>query len=146
MLLKTDYYTISKFPMAGNIKQKGQSRIQIKETDEFVCLITTKRIDELAYPRKEVHLKCETSVKRLQEEATVKTRRYTEVQIFRILQEVDSGTPVIDAARKHGVSPATIHCWKARYDGMTLSELKRLKALKEENARLKRIVAKAGTG
>jgi len=71
----------------------------------------------------------------------VKTRRYTEVQVFRILQEVDSGTPVIDAARKHGVSPATIHRWKARYGGMTLSELKRLKALEEENARLKRIVA-----
>jgi len=71
----------------------------------------------------------------------VKTRRYTEVEVFRILQEVDSGTPVIDAARKHGVSPATIHRWKARYGGMTLSELKRLKALEEENARPKRIVA-----
>jgi putative transposase len=71
----------------------------------------------------------------------VKTKRYSEVQIFRILQEVDSGTPVVDAARKHGVSPATIHRWKARYGGMTLSELKRLKALEEENARLKRIVA-----
>jgi len=71
----------------------------------------------------------------------VKTRRYSETQVFRILQEVDSDTPVIDAARKHGVSPATIHRWKARYGGMTLSELKRLKALEEENARLKRIVA-----
>ncbi len=71
----------------------------------------------------------------------MKTRRYSEVQVFRILQEVDSGTPVVDAARKHGVSPATIHRWKARYGGMTLSELKRLKALEEENARLKRIVA-----
>ena len=71
----------------------------------------------------------------------MKTRRYSEVQVFRILQEVDSGTPVIDAARKHAVSPATIHRWQARYGGMTLSELRRLKALEEENARLKRIVA-----
>jgi len=71
----------------------------------------------------------------------VKTRRYSETQVFRILQEVDAGTPVVDAARKHGVSPATIHRWKVRYGGMTLSELKRLKALEEENARLKRIVA-----
>jgi len=71
----------------------------------------------------------------------VKTRRYSEAQVFRILQEVDSGTPVVDAARRHGVSPATIHRWKAKYRGMTLSELKRLKALEEENARLKRIVA-----
>ena len=71
----------------------------------------------------------------------MKTRRYSEAQVFRILQEVDSGTTVVDAARRHGVSPATIHRWKAKYGGMTLSELKRLKALEEENARLKRIVA-----
>jgi transposase-like protein len=48
--------------------------------------------------------------------------------VFRILQEVDSGVPVVDAARKHGVSPATIHRWKTKYSGMTPSELKRLKA------------------
>ena len=48
---------------------------------------------------------------------------------------------VVNATREHGVSPATIHRWKSRYGGMTPSELKRLKALEEENARLKRIVA-----
>jgi len=71
----------------------------------------------------------------------VKKRRYSEVQIFGILKEVESGMPVINAAREHGVSPATIHRWKSKYSGMTLSELRRLKALEEENARLKRIVA-----
>jgi len=71
----------------------------------------------------------------------MKTRRYSEVQIFRILQEVDAGSQVADVAREHGVSPATIHRWKSKYGGITLSELKRLKALEEENARLKRIVA-----
>ncbi len=71
----------------------------------------------------------------------MKTRRYSEVQIFRILQEVDAGSQVVDVAREHGVSPATIHRWKSKYSGMTLSELRRLKALEEENARLKRIVA-----
>ncbi len=71
----------------------------------------------------------------------MKTRRYSEVQIFRILQEVDAGSQVVDVAREHGVSPATIHRWKSKYGGITLSELKRLKALEEENARLKRIVA-----
>ncbi len=71
----------------------------------------------------------------------MKKRRYTEVQIFGILREVESGMPVINAAREHGVSPATIHRWKSKYSGMTLSELRRLKALEEENARLKRIVA-----
>ena len=71
----------------------------------------------------------------------MKTRRYTEAQVFRILQEVDAGAAVVDAARRHGVSPATIHRWKSRYEGMSLSELKRLKVLEEENSRLKRIVA-----
>ena len=71
----------------------------------------------------------------------MKTRRYSEAQVFRIPEEVESGMLVVNATRKHGVSPATIHRWKSRYGGMTLSELKRLKALEEENARLKRIVA-----
>ena len=71
----------------------------------------------------------------------MKKRRYSEVQIFGILKEVEVGMPVINAAREHGVSPATIHRWKSKYSGMTLSELRRLKALEEENARLKRIVA-----
>ena len=71
----------------------------------------------------------------------MKTRRYSEAQVVRILQEVDSGIPVVEAARRHGVSPATIHRWKGKYGGMTVSDLRRLKALEEENARLKRIVA-----
>ena len=71
----------------------------------------------------------------------MKTRRYSEAQVFRILKEVESGRPVVNAAREHGVSAATIHRWKSKYSGMTLSELKRLKALEEENARLKRIIA-----
>ena len=71
----------------------------------------------------------------------MKTRRCSEAQVFRILKEVESGVPVVNAAREHGVSPATIHRWKGKYGGMTLSELRRLKALEEENARLKRIVA-----
>ena len=71
----------------------------------------------------------------------MKAKRYSEAQIFRILKEVESGVLVVNVAREHGVSPATIHRWKSKYAGMSLSELKRLKALEEENARLKRIVA-----
>jgi putative transposase len=71
----------------------------------------------------------------------VKARRYSEAQIFRVLKEVEAGVPVVNAAREHEVSPATIHRWKSKYGGMTLSELKRLKTLEEENGRLKRIVA-----
>ena len=68
----------------------------------------------------------------------MKAKRYSEAQIFRILKEIESGVPLVNAAREHGVSPATIHRWKSKYAGMSLSELKRLKALEEENVRLKR--------
>ena len=71
----------------------------------------------------------------------MKTRRYSETQIVRILGQVEAGVPVVEVARQHGVSSATIHRWKGRYGGMTVPDLKRLKALEEENARLKRIVA-----
>ena len=71
----------------------------------------------------------------------MKTRRFSEAQVLKVLQEVDAGKPVVVAAREHGVSGATIHRWRARYGGMTLTQLKRLKTLEEENARLKRIVA-----
>lgn len=71
----------------------------------------------------------------------MRTRRFSEGQVFKILQEIDGGKPVVMTARDHGVSRATIHRWKTRYGGMTLTELKRLKALEEENIRLKRIVA-----
>lgn len=71
----------------------------------------------------------------------MKARRFSEAQVLRILQEVDGGKSVVIAAREHGVSGATIHRWKARYGGMTLTEIKRLRTLEEENARLKRIVA-----
>ena len=71
----------------------------------------------------------------------MKTRRYSEAQIFRILKEVESGMPVVNTAREHGVSPATIHRWKARYGGLDASELRRLKRLEDENRRLKQLVA-----
>jgi len=48
----------------------------------------------------------------------VKTRRYSEARIFQVLKEVDAGCPVVDAARKYGGSPATIHRWKSKYGGM----------------------------
>ena len=76
----------------------------------------------------------------------MKAKRYSEAQIFRILKEVESGVLVVNVALEHGVSPATIHRWKSKYAGMSLSELKRLKALEEENARLKRISSPASAG
>jgi putative transposase len=67
-------------------------------------------------------------------------RRYAEEQIIAVLIEGETGAKVADLCRKYGMSDATYYNWKARYAGLTISELKRLKALEEENRRLKQIV------
>jgi putative transposase len=71
----------------------------------------------------------------------MKKNKFTEAQILSILKEVDDGLKVSDVSRKHGISEATIYNWRSKYGGMELSELKRLRELEQENARLKRIVA-----
>ena len=68
-------------------------------------------------------------------------KRYTEEQIVRILSEVAGGQSVAETCRKYGVSEPTVHRWKAQYAGMGVSDIKRMKQLEEENARLKKIVA-----
>ena len=67
-------------------------------------------------------------------------KKYTEEQIIAVLREGEAGTKVADLCRKYGMSDATYYNWKAKYAGLTVSELKRLKALEEENRRLKQIV------
>lgn len=68
-------------------------------------------------------------------------KQYTEEQIIGVLKEGEAGEKVGDLCRKHGISEATYYNWKAKYAGLTLSELKRLKGLEAENRRLKQIVA-----
>lgn len=68
-------------------------------------------------------------------------KRYTEEQIIRILKEVESGTTVASVCRKYGVSEASVYRWRQKYSGMEQSQLRRLKELEKENARLKKIVA-----
>jgi putative transposase len=71
----------------------------------------------------------------------VRKKRYTEEQIFQILKEGESGLQVTDLCRKYGVSEATYFRWKSKYSGMELSDLKKMKSMEAENARLKRLVA-----
>jgi putative transposase len=67
--------------------------------------------------------------------------RFSDEQIVGILKEHAAGEAVGSLCRRHGISQQTLYRWKAKYDGLEGNELKRLKALAEENARLKRLVA-----
>ncbi|WP_244471903.1 transposase, partial [Rhizobium phaseoli] len=71
----------------------------------------------------------------------MKKQRFTEEQIIAVLKEQEAGAKAADLCRKHGISEATFYNWKAKYGGMEVSEAKRLKALEDENARLKKLLA-----
>ena len=66
---------------------------------------------------------------------------HTEEQILRALRQAESGTRVADIRREHGVSEATYYVWKKKYAGLGLEELRELRQLREENGKLKRLVA-----
>ena len=68
----------------------------------------------------------------------MKRTRFTEEQIIGVLKEAEVGAKTADLARRHGVSEATIYNWKSKYGGLEVSEARRLKELKGENAKLKR--------
>jgi putative transposase len=71
----------------------------------------------------------------------MKRKRFTEEQIIAILRETDSGTPIREICRRHGISEVTFHRWRGKFGGMQVSDARRLKALEDENRRLKRLVA-----
>ncbi|MDW9464537.1 IS3 family transposase [Sinorhizobium meliloti] len=71
----------------------------------------------------------------------MKKQRFTEEQIIGVLKEQETGVKAADLCRKHGISEATFYNWKAKYGGMEVSEAKRLKALEDENAKLKKLLA-----
>jgi putative transposase len=73
----------------------------------------------------------------------MKRSRFSEEQIIAILKEQESGISVADLCRKHGVSDASIYKWKAKFGGMDVSEARRLRALEDENSKLKRMLADA---
>ncbi len=68
-------------------------------------------------------------------------KRHTEEQIIGVLNEAEAGAKTGELCRRHGMSEGTFYKWKAKYAGLTLNELKRLRSLEEENRRLKQILA-----
>jgi putative transposase len=71
----------------------------------------------------------------------MKKSRFTESQMVAILKEADDGMKVADVCRKHGISQPTYYAWKSKYGGMSVSELKRVKELEADHAKLKRMYA-----
>ena len=71
----------------------------------------------------------------------MKKLKFSESQIVNILKEAEAGMSLEDLIRQHGFSKASFYKWKAKYSGMSVSELKRLKDLEEENRRLKQMYA-----
>ena len=73
----------------------------------------------------------------------MKRSRFSEDQIIGMLKEHEAGVSVADLCRKHGVSTASLYKWKAKYGGMDVSEARKLRALEDENSKLKRLLADA---
>ena len=69
------------------------------------------------------------------------SKRMTESQIVAVLKEADTGMPVKDLCRKHGIAASTFYKWRSKYGGMEVSDVVRLKELEEENRRLKQMYA-----
>jgi putative transposase len=73
----------------------------------------------------------------------MKRSRFTQEQVIAVLKEHQAGAAVADLCRKHGISDATFYTWRSKYGGMEVSEAKRLRALEDENGKLKKLLAES---
>ncbi len=73
----------------------------------------------------------------------MKRSRFSDEQVIGILKEQEAGAVTADVCRHHGISEATLYKWKAKFGGLEVTEAKRLRALEDENAKLKKLLAEA---
>ena len=71
----------------------------------------------------------------------MKGKRFTDEQVVKVVKAIEGGMPITEAVRQFGVSRATISIWRKKFAGMEVSDAKKLRALEDENRRLKRVVA-----
>ena len=69
--------------------------------------------------------------------------RFSEEQIIKVLKEHQAGIPILELCRKHGISDATFYTWRSKYAGMEVSDARKLKALEDENRKLKKLLAES---
>jgi putative transposase len=69
--------------------------------------------------------------------------RFSEEQIIKVLKDHQAGIPVVELCRKHGISDATFYTWRTKYGGLEVSDARKLKALEDENRKLKKLLAES---